>query len=206
MRGPGRKTKGILPVGDERGKSPGNSVDVPPWPCFNLLAAEVLSRERSFERKNLEGALENHFAAGRAMAGAEVHDLIRRAHHAGFVFDDDDGVAGVAQLLENADEAFGVARMQADARFVEHEERVHQPRAQAGGEIHALGLAAGERARRAVQREIAEADFVQIAEPRADFVQNQGEGIVGAQTPAGRQTLHEWQGVANGKLVEIGQV
>ncbi len=106
------------------------------------------------------------------MAGPEVHDLIRGAHHAGFVFDDHDGVAGIAQLFEDADQPFGVARMQADARFVEHEQRVDQPRAEAGGEIHALGFAAGERARRAVEREIAQADFVEVAEARADFVQS----------------------------------
>ena len=111
------------------------------------------------------------------MAGAEVDDLVRRAHHAGFVFDDDDGVAGIAQLLEDADEPFRVARMQSDARFVEHEQRIHQARAEAGGEIDPLGFAARQRARGAVQREIAQADLVEIAQARADFGQDQADGI-----------------------------
>ena len=88
--------------------------------------------------------LEDDFAAGGAVARADVHDLIGGAHDAGLVFDDDDGVAGVAKFFKDADESVGVARMQADAGFVEDEKRVHQTRAEAGGEIDALGFAAAQ--------------------------------------------------------------
>ena len=130
--------------------------------CFRPLRYWPV-RERLDFSSSRQRALEDHFAAGRAVAGADVHDLIGRAHDAGFVLDDDDGVAGVAEFFEDAHEAVGVARMQADAGFVEDEERVDQPRAEAGGEIDALGFAAGKRARGAIQREIAEADFVEVA-------------------------------------------
>ena len=114
--------------------------------CFDLQELRV-------------GALKHDFSAGGAVAGAKINDLVRRADHAGLVFDDHDRVAGVAQLFEDADQPFGVARMQADAGLVEHEERIDQTRAQAGGEVHPFGFAAGERARRAVQGEIAQADL-----------------------------------------------
>ena len=139
---------------------------------FNLHAAtEILAGERLSGFENLRvGALEYDVTAGGAVAWSQVNDLVRRADHAGFVFDDYDCVAGVAQLFEQADQAFSVARMQADARLVEDEKRIHQSSAQAGGETHPLGFAAGKRARRAVQREVTQADLVEVAEPRADLV------------------------------------
>ena len=84
------------------------------------------------------------------MTGADVHDLIGGAHDAGFVFNNDDGVAGLAEFFEDTNEAVGVARVEADAGFVQNKERVDQSRAEAGGEIDAFSLAAGQRARRAI--------------------------------------------------------
>ena len=115
--------------------------------------------------------MENKLAAGCATARAEVHNLIRRAHDAGFVFDDDDGVAGVAKFFKDANEAICVARVQANTGFVEDEKRVDQTRAEAGGEIDAFGFATAQCARRAIQREIAEADFVEVSEAGANFLQ-----------------------------------
>ena len=174
---------------------------------FDLLAAtEVLAGEGLLRLQKLRiSPLEHDLPAGRAVAGAEVHDLVCRADHAGLVLDHHDRVARIAQLLEQADQPFGVARMQAHARFVQDKERIHQPGAQAGGEIHALGFAAGERARRAVQREIAQADLVEITEPRADFVQDQAEGVVRSQAVPFGERLDERQGIADWELVEIGQ-
>ena len=59
-----------------------------------------------------------------------------------------------------------VARVQADRRLVEHEQRVHERRAERGGQVDALHLAAGQRARLAVEREVAQAHFAEIAEAR----------------------------------------
>ena len=143
------------------------------WPVSELLRLQNLR----------VSALEHDLAARGAVAGAEVNDLVRGADHAGLVFDDHDGVAGIAQLLEQADQAFGVARVQADARLVQHEERIHQAGAQAGGEIDALGFAAGERARRAIQRQIAQADLVEIA--RAASGPRSGPGRADRSVAAG---------------------
>ena len=71
------------------------------------------------------------------------------------------------------DDAAHVARVQADRRLVEHEQRVHQRGAERGGEVDALHLAAGERARLAIEREVAEPDLAQIAEARADLGEQQ---------------------------------
>ena len=74
-------------------------------------------------------------------------------------------VALVAESVHDADEAVDVARVEADGGFVEHEQRAGEGGAEAGGEIDALDLAAGEGAGGAVEREVAKADLVEVAEP-----------------------------------------
>jgi len=54
-----------------------------------------------------------------AGAGSQIDDVAGGAHHIGIVLDDQDGVAQVAQLFEDADEAGGVAAMQSDGRLIE---------------------------------------------------------------------------------------
>ena len=167
------------------------------WPVSESAALQEFDRKLPWNTT---------FAAGRAVAGTEVDDLVRGAHDAGFVLDDHHGVPGVAQLFEECDQPFGVARMQATLGSSSTKKRVHQPRAQAGGEVHALGFAAGKRARRAVQREIAQADLVEIAEPGRGPRSAQGPedslGRTGIDRPS---AVMKPQGVADGQLIEIGQ-
>ena len=71
-------------------------------------------------------------------------DFIGRAHDGRFVFDHHDCVPGIAQASQDANELFGVTRVQAYARFIEDEQGIYQPRTEAGREVHALGFSAGE--------------------------------------------------------------
>ncbi len=64
------------------------------------------------------------------------------SHDVGIVLHDHDRVAEVAQFLENPDEAPGVAAVQADRGLIEHVAGAHEARAQAGGQLDALRLAA----------------------------------------------------------------
>ena len=144
-------------------------------------------------------------AAGFAVAGAEVNDLVRRPNDTGFVLDHDHRVSQVAQSLQNFDQSTRVTEVQADARFIEHVERVDQTRANARGQIHAFGFATGQRACRTIQREIAEADFDEVTESRADFMQNQADGIGGFGAMCCGNLFDEPQGIADGQLVEIGE-
>ena len=68
--------------------------------------------------------------------------------------------------------------MQTDGRLVEHEQRVHQRGAERGRQVDALYLAAGERARLPVERQVAEADFAEIAIATADLCQQQFRGLI----------------------------
>jgi hypothetical protein len=99
-------------------------------------------------------------AAAAAGFGADFDDVVGGADHGLVVFDDDDGVAGVGERADDRDEAVDVARVEADAGFIEDEECVDERRAEAGGEVDALDLAAGEGLGLAVEGEVAEADLL----------------------------------------------
>ena len=62
--------------------------------------------------------------------------------------------------------------VQPDGRLVEHVAGAHQARAQAGGQLDALRLAAGERGREPVQREVLQPHVVEELQPLADLHQD----------------------------------
>jgi hypothetical protein len=103
-----------------------------------------------------------------------------------YVLDHDDAVAGVRPgggRLERR-RCRGV---QANARLVQHVEDADQGRADLSGEADPLSLAAGERVRRAVEREVVEADVDEEAEAlRYRPEQRFGDGRVAARELAGR--------------------
>ena len=74
--------------------------------------------------------------------------------------------------LERVEQPVVVARVQADRRFVEDVEHADQAAADLAGQANALRLAAGERRRGAVEREVFEPDVEQEAEPAADFLEH----------------------------------
>ena len=150
------------------------------------------------------GTLENDLAAAFALAGPEIDDFVRRAHHGGFVFDDDDGVSGIAEFLENLDELGGVARVEADARFIQNKESVYQARAEAGGEIDALGFAAREGTGGTIQCQVAESNFIEITEAILDFLKSDVERIHPLVARAG-QFRDELERIAHGQQIEVGQ-
>ena len=116
-------------------------------------------------------------AAVDAGAGPHLDEVIGGADGVLVVLDDDHGVADVAQALERRDHLHVVLRMQPDARLVEHVEHAHQPRADLRRQADALRLAAGERARAAVEVQIVEADAEQQLEPAANLLEHLTAGV-----------------------------
>ena len=88
------------------------------------------------------------------------------------VLDDDQRVAQIPQPQQGFDQPAVVALMQADGRLVEHVEHADQSGADLGGEPDALRLTAGQRRRRARQRQVLQPDVEQEAEPRLDLLEH----------------------------------
>lgn len=111
-------------------------------------------------------------AAVLARAGADVHDPVGDLDGVLVVLDDDERVAHVAQPHEGLDQPVVVALVQPDGRLVQDVEHADESGADLGGQPDALGLAAGERAGRAVEREVVQADVDQEPQPLVDLLED----------------------------------
>ena len=122
------------------------------------LARQVLPGDRRLRLEEvLDRARDDDLAAVLARAGTDVDDVIGDPDRLLVVLDDDHRVAQVAQPHEGLDQALVVALVQADRRLVEDVQHADQPAADLRGEADALRLAAGQRGRVAIQRQVVEA-------------------------------------------------
>ena len=87
-------------------------------------------------------ALGDQVAAAFAGAGADVDDVVGAADGVFVVFDHDQGVALVAQLVQRVQQDLVVARVQAYGRLVEHIAHALQVAAKLRGQANALSFPA----------------------------------------------------------------
>src|SRR5215471_5282195 len=106
-----------------------------------------------------DGALEDHLATGGASAGAEVDGVVGDRDRLRFVLHHEHRVALVAQLQEQVVHPLYVMRVQANGGLVEDVGDVGERGAEVADHLGALRLAARQRARRAVEAEVAEPDL-----------------------------------------------
>ena len=142
-------------------------------------------------------ALGDDVAAVLARARAHVDEPVGAAHHLLVVLDDDHGVAEVAQPLERPDQPVVVALVEPDRRLVEDVEDADELRADLGREPEPLRLAARERRRGAVEREVADADVVEERQPLADLLDDPG-----ADQLLGRRSARARRGSASAAVTE----
>ncbi len=137
------------------------------------LAAQVAAGHRvavggHFRRR----AFGHDLAAVQARAGPDVDQVVGGAHDRFIVLDHQHRVTLLLQAAQRVDQPLVVALVQADRRLVENVAHADQPRANAGGQPHALQLAAAERVGRAVERQVFDAHPFQKVEPLVDFLKN----------------------------------
>ena len=143
----------------------------------------------------------DHAAAEAPGAGAEVQDMVRATDRVLVVLHHHQRVALGLELLEHVEQDLVVARMQADGRLVEDVAHAAQVGTQLRREADALRLATRECRRRAVERQVAEADLFEEAEARAQF----GEQVARDLLVAARElhVLHDCADLAYRQRGEI---
>lgn len=109
--------------------------------------------------QSLDGAFEADGAARRTGAGAEVDDMVGDRDRLRLVLHDEHRVALVPQPQQQVVHPLDVMRVQADGGLVEDVGDVGERGAEVADHLDALRLAAGQRARRPVEREVAEPDL-----------------------------------------------
>ena len=115
--------------------------------------------ERAARPQPVDGALEDHLAAGGAGAGAEVDDVVGDRDHLRLVLDHEDGVALVAQPQQQVVHPLDVVGVQPDRRLVEDVGHVGERRPEVADHLGALRLTARQRAGRPVEAEVAQPDL-----------------------------------------------
>ena len=120
---------------------------------------EMAAGDRAAGPQPVDGPLEHHLATGRPGARAEIDDVVGDRDRLRLVLDDEHGVALVAQPHEQVVHPLDVVGVQADRGFIEDVRDVRQRGTQVTDHLRALRLATRQRARRPVEREVAEPDI-----------------------------------------------
>ena len=102
-----------------------------------------------------------HLPALRPCTGPDVHDPVRVVDDIEVMLDDEQRVAGGLESIERSQQRFGVGRMQAGRRLVEHVHDAEQVRPHLRGQPQSLQLAGRERRRAAIERQVAESEVEQ---------------------------------------------
>ena len=116
------------------------------WPAGSGadVGREVLAGEGGALGDEIGGwALEDDPAAVVTGAGAEVDDPVGVRHDRLMVLDDDDGLAGVDEPVEQREQVLDVGEVEARGRLVEDVDAALLP--QVRGQLEPLPLAAGQR-------------------------------------------------------------
>ena len=136
-----------------------------------LLPGDVLSGQRTRRGLDLVGrSAGHHFAAVTSRARAEIDHVIGAANRVFVVLDHQHGVAQIAQRFQRLQQAIVVAMMQSDRRLIQHIQHAAQLRANLRRQPNALAFAAAQRRRRAVERDVAQPDGVQEAQPLGNLL------------------------------------
>jgi hypothetical protein len=115
--------------------------------------AQVASGQRFLGGENRgEWTLGDHLAAQLSRSRAEIDDVIGSSNQSPVVLDHEDCVPACGEVAEQREQALAVLRVQADGWLIQYVERAGQARAERGGEMDALGLAARERAGLSIER------------------------------------------------------
>ena len=120
----------------------------------------------------LDRAGVHHLAAVLAGAGTDVDDPVGLHDRVLVVLDHDQRVAEVLEPDERLDQPVVVPLVQPDAGLVEDVEHAHQTGTDLGGEPDPLRLAAGQRRRRSVEREVVETHVEQEPQPLLDLLEH----------------------------------
>ena len=143
-----------------------------------LASAQIGPRERVGVTQVIGRAIKHNLPTTLTRTGAHVDHAVSSQHHSRVMLHHHQGVARVAQALHGFDDAVHVARVQADARLVQHKQGVHQRGAQGRGQVDALHFAAGEGTALTIQRQVADAHVAQVFEAGADFFMQKLEGLL----------------------------
>ena len=135
---------------------------------------EVLAGQGIRLQQPGKAALEDDLSTPGAGMRAEVHNMVADLDDIRVMFHHQDGVAFVAQFLQQLVQAVHVVRVQPNAGFIEDVSDIDQAAIQVLDQFHARRFAAGETVGFALQAEISKADIDDILQAGSHCGENAG--------------------------------
>ena len=137
-------------------------------------------------------------------AGAEIDDLIGSQDHLRIMFDHDDRVLPLPQLLERLQETEGVSCMEADARLIEDIKRFSESRAQCPCKGNPLIFSAREGPGLPGEGQVSQSDIDHESDPVRDlFKKALGHSLLKIFD---RQVLKEILEVGDAHFAKLGNI
>lgn len=113
-------------------------------------------------------ALEYNRATIRTCTRADINDVVSVSEHAEVVFDDDDRLAVINQLIKKIQQGFHISEVQACGGLIQN--KGGGLVCHVGGELQTLAFTAGQRGERLAEGDVAEAD---VDKPLCDLCRRQ---------------------------------
>ncbi len=120
----------------------------------------------------LDTALCHNLTAVHARAGADVDNIIRRAHSFLVVFDNHKRISQIAEAFQRHQQLFVIALVQADGRFVQNIKHAHKRGADLCRKAYALAFSPGKASGSAGERQILKPDALEKLKPAEDFFEH----------------------------------
>ena len=113
----------------------------------------------------------HHLSAQSSGIGSDVYQVVGGTHDFLVVLHHHHGVAQLLQFPQHLDEPVGVTAVQSDAWLIEDVYASHEGGTEAGGEVDALALSAGEGVGETVEREVAQSHIQKELQSVGNFRQ-----------------------------------
>ena len=141
------------------------------WHADHPLAGQISTRHGIGARHDIgRRSRGDHVPAVDARAWPHIDHIVGSANRVLIVFNDDNGVADIAQALECLNQPLVVALVKTNRRLVQNIENAHEARTDLRSQANALRLTAGKRRRSTIERQIIKADINQKTQAFQDFL------------------------------------
>ena len=125
-------------------------------------------------------SLPHHVAAEPPRPRSKIIQPVRLGQHFPVMFDQDQRVAEILQLMQRFQQPGVVARMESDGRLIQYIQHAGQGAADLSGESYPLALTPRQRGERPGQREVLQSDIHQERQPADHLLQQvTGDPLVG---------------------------
>ncbi len=138
---------------------------------YLLLPRQIISRKSSGVKHIGRRTLVCYHSTGITGRRSHIHYIIRTQHDIPVMFDHNDCIATVAQLLQRTYQPHVITLVQPDRGFIKYIQHIDKLRSYLCGQTYALAFTTAQRCRRTRKAQIIQAYVSQELQPRINLFQ-----------------------------------